>query len=237
MDGIDSKDYNLFIQGRPLIETPNRKVELKDSFGVNGGVPFDEKAYSNTSMQLIMFVDGKDMIKDREKVYNLLRNTGVYKEFIPYFDSDKIYYVMSLEPPKFENLRNYGEKQASEVTFSVKPYKYLREVKDITFTTSGTAVNPFLEDTSQPIITIEGTGDVTLKVNGVDYRMQNVDGSLTVNSERYFAYKEHTSGFIENQNSKYMQKPFPTFRPGSNSISVTGDVSRVIVEPRWRTLS
>ena len=96
LDGVNSEDLNLFIQRTPLLETPSRRVELRNAFGVHGGVPYDERAYDNTEMQLLMFIDGTDKNKDREKVDAILRNTGVFKELIPYWDPTKIYYIMTL---------------------------------------------------------------------------------------------------------------------------------------------
>lgn len=237
LDGVYSKDLNLLIQRTPLLETPSRRVELRNAFGVHGGVPYDERAYDNTEMQLLMFIDGTDKNKDREKVDAILRNTGVFKELIPYWDPTKIYYIMNMQKTQYESPSWYGEKQALQATFTVKPYKYLRDVSDIVFTTSATAVNPFIDDVAQPLITIEGTGDVTLKVNGVNYLIQNITGSVTVDSERYSTYRRLSSGFIENHNSKYRQKKYPIFTPGSNSISVSGNVTKVTVKPRWRSLA
>lgn len=237
MDGVNSQDLNLLIQRRPLIETPARRVELRNAFGVHGGVPYDERAYNNTEMQLLMFIDGDDLNADRERVDSLLRNTGVFKEFIPYWDPDKIYYVMNMQKTQYESPSWYGNKQALQTTFTVKPYKYLRDVSDIVITSSGTAINPFMDDVAQPLITIEGSGDVTLKVNGVNYLVQNVTGSITIDSERYSTYRRFSSGLIENQNSKYRQKNYPIFTPGSNSISVSRNATRVIVSPRWRSLA
>lgn len=235
LDGVNSESLNLFIQRTPLIETPSRRVELRNAFGMHGGVPYDEKAYNNTEMQLLMFIDGNDKVKDREKVDNLLRNTGVFKELIPYFDDGKIYYVMNMQSTRYESPSWYGDKQALEVIYTVKPYKYLRGVSNETFTSSTTLTNPSV-DVAQPIITIEGTGDVTLTVNETKYLIQNVVDSVTVDSERYYTYKKLSSGFLENQNSKYRQKNYPILIPGKNSISVSGEVSKVTVEPRWRSL-
>lgn len=237
LDGVNSEDLNLFIQRTPLLETPARRVELRNAFGVHGGVPYDEQAYDNTEMQLLMFIDGDDLNRDRERVDSLLRNTGIFKEFIPYWDPNKIYYIMNLQKTQYESPSWYGDKQALQTTVTVKPYKYLRNVDDIVFTDSGTAENPFDDDVSQPLITIEGSGDITLTVNDESYLIQNVTESVTVDSERYSTYKRLSSGIIENQNSKYRQKQYPIFTPGNNSISVSGNATRVTVKPRWRSLA
>lgn len=237
LDGVNSEDLNLFIQRTPLLETPARRLELKNAFGVSGGVPYDEKAYDNTELQLLMFIDGNDQTADRQRVDSLLRNKGIFKELIPYWDPGKKYYVMNIGKTRYESPSWYGEKQTLEVNFTVKPYKYLRDVNDLVFTGSTTAINPVLDDSSQPLIEITGTGDVTLRVNGVNYLIQNVDGSVTVDSERYATYKRLPSGSLSNQNSKYRQKNYPIFTPGSNSVSVTGSVTKVRIEPRWRSLT
>lgn len=237
LDGVYSKDLNLLIQRTPLLETPSRRVELRNAFGVHGGVPYDERAYDNTEMQLLMFIDGDDLNADRERVDSLLRNTGVFKELIPYWDPTKIYYVMNMQKTQYESPSWYGEKQALQTTFTVKPYKYLREAFDISFEESMVLTNPLTNDVSQPLITIEGTGDVILTVNEVDYLIQNVTESVTIDSERYSTYRRLSSGFIENQNSKYRQKNYPIFIPGSNVISVSGNVTNVTVSPRWRSLA
>ena len=140
LDGVYSKDLNLLIQRTPLLETPSRRVKLKSAFGVHGGVPYDERAYDNTEMELLMFIDGDDRNADRERADSLLRNTGVFKEFIPYWEPNKIYHVMNMQKTQYESFSWYGEKQALQTTFTVKPYKYLRNVNDIVFTTSTTAV-------------------------------------------------------------------------------------------------
>ena len=237
LDGVNSEDYNVLIQRTPLIETPARRVELKNAFGVHGGIPYDERAYDNTSLELLMFIDGKDKIKDREKVDSLLRNTGVFKELIPYWDPDKIYYIMNSDKTQYESPSWYGEKQTLQANFTVKPYKYLRDVLDISFAKSMAITNPMENEVSQPLITIEGTGDVTLTVNGTSYLIQNVTQSVTIDSERYSTYRRLSSGFTENQNSKYRQKNYPIFTPGSNSISVSGNATKVSVKPRWRSLA
>lgn len=125
LDGVYSKDLNLLIQRTPLLETPARRVELRNAFGVHGGVPYDERAYDNTEMQLLMFIDGDDKNTDRQRVDALLRNNGKFKEFIPYFDQDKTYYIMNMQKTQYESPSWYGEKQALQATFTVKPYKYL----------------------------------------------------------------------------------------------------------------
>jgi phage-related protein len=234
-DGISSETVKTLIQSRPSIEAPSRKVEQRSTYGVDGTVPFDEGAYDNTNLDLIMLVDGNDLIADRQALYNLLDTRGVYKDFIPYFDPDKIYRVMLSDKIQFENNAMYGEKQSLSAKFTVKPYKYLVDNDPITITgTTGSVTNP-TNYTSQPIITINGTGPVTLKVNGIDFNIKNVLNTITLDSERYSAYQD-TNGALTSMNYQIATREYPVFKPGINSIVITGTVTQLDVQPRWRSL-
>lgn len=235
MDGVPSEILNAIIQSRPLIEAPSRKVEWRSTYGVDGTVPFDEGAYDNTNLDLVMLIDGDDLIEDRQALYNLLDTRGVYKEFIPYFDPDKIYRVMLSDKVQFENLYYYGQRQSLSVKFTVKPYKYLVDNSPITLGTGGNVFNP-TNYTSQPKIKITGAGPVTLTVNGIPFNIINVPNTITLDSERYSAYQEDTNGILTPMNSQIFTREYPVFKPGDNTIEVTGGVTQLYIEPKWRSL-
>ena len=236
IDGVSSETVNTLIQSRPAIEAPLRKVEWTSPYGTDGDIPFDEGAYSNTSMDLYMLTDGNNAIQDRQALYNLLDGRGVYKDFIPYFDPDKIYRVMLNDKVSFDSRYYLKEVQSLSVKFTVKPYKYLVDNDPIIMDEkNGQAINP-TNYTSQPIIKIFGTGPVTLKVNGFEYNIKEVEDTITLSSERYAAYQEYITGILSNMNHQIMFKEYPVLEPGVNNIEVIGDVTRVVIEPRWRSL-
>ena len=84
---------------------------------------------------------------------------------------------------------------------------------------------------SEPLITVYGSGDVTLNINGNPYPLRNVQESITIDSEMMEVFKEDT-----NQNGKYGGVEFPRFEVGKNEISWTGNVSKIKIQPRWRWL-
>lgn len=235
-DGVNSETVKALIQSRPVIEAPLRKVEWRSTYGVDGEMPFDEGAYNNTSLELIMFTDGDNLIADRQALYNLLDSRGTYKDFIPYFDPDKVYRVMLNDKISFENKHHFGQKQSLSAKFTVKPYKYLVTNDPITLTgTGGTITNP-TNYVSQPTIKVTGSGPVTLSINGKDFSIINVENSITINSERYSAYHEDVNGVLTPKNYQIGSREYPVFSPGSNTITVTGTVTELKIEPRWRSL-
>lgn len=236
IDGVSSEDLKTFIQSRPIIEAPLRKAEQRSIYGVDGTVPFDEGAYENTNMDLVMVVDGTDVISDRQRLYNLLDSRGVYKEFIPYFDPEKIYRVMLVDKVQFENQYHYGQKQALSVKYTVKPYKHLIDNDPITISgATGSVTNP-TNYVAQPMIKVTGSGPATIKVNGVDFKIKNIPNTLTLDSERYSAYQEDAYGIIVPMNHEISSREYPIFKPGVNTISITGSVTQLYIEPKWRSL-
>lgn len=235
-DGVASEDLKTVIQTRPTIEVPKRKVTMKTVYGMDGDMPYDEGAYANTSMELLMLINGTDVIADRQALYNVIDTQGIYKDFVPYFDPDKTYRVMLSDALQIDHQNWYGNVQVVQAKFTVKPYKYLVANDPVTLTgTSGTIVNP-TNYTSQPIITIQGTGPVTLTVNGKDFNIIGVQDTITLSSERQAAYQEYIPGVLTSMNSQIGTRDYPVLKPGINTISTTGNVTLITIEPRWRSL-
>jgi phage-related protein len=235
-DGVESETVKAMIQARPIIEAPARKVSWKSVYGTDGDVPFDEGAYSNTSLDLAFFIDGDDLISDRQKFYNLLDGRGMYKSFIPYFDPDKIYRVMLSDKISFHNQHFYGERQQATAKFTVKPYKYLIDSPPVVSTNKSISVNNPTNYVSQPIIIVNGTGAVTLTVNGKPFYIKNVIDTITLSCERQAAYQELVPGFLTPMNHQIASRDYPVLKPGANQITATGSVTQIYVEPRWRSL-
>ena len=60
--------------------------------------------------------------------------------------------------------------------------------------------------------------------------LENISGSIVIDSVLQEAYQ----GFTLMKD--HMSGDFPVLKPGSNAISWTGTVSRLVVTPNWRYL-
>ena len=83
---------------------------------------------------------------------------------------------------------------------------------------------------SEPVITVYGSGDVTLMVGTTIVELEGISSSITLDSELQEAYSGTTG-----MNSA-MSGEFPILKPGMNAISWTGEVTKVEVKPNWRYL-
>lgn len=84
---------------------------------------------------------------------------------------------------------------------------------------------------SRPLyeITMAGTG--TLVVNGKEWTITNYTGTLYCDTEAMEWYDAS-----QLRNNIVSGDGWPVFEAGENSVSYTGDITKVMVTPRWRTL-
>ena len=83
---------------------------------------------------------------------------------------------------------------------------------------------------AEPVITVYGSGSITLMVGMTVIELEGISGSITLNSALQEAYSGTTG-----MNSA-MSGEFPVLLPGANAISWTGNVTSLKVIPNWRFL-
>ena len=116
------------------------------------------------------------------------------------------------------------------MNFRCKPFWYLKDVAPITLTQSGSFVTNPGSVHAEPVITVYGTGAITLMVDMTITEMESVSGSVTLDTPLMEAYSEATS-----MNSA-MSGDFPVLLPGQNAVSWTGAVNKIEIQPNWRFL-
>lgn len=109
-----------------------------------------------------------------------------------------------------------------------EPFTYLATgLETITLAASGTVTNPGLLDAA-PVITVYGTGTLTLTVNGVRHVLRVPAGRLTVDSDRLIT---HVAGKTQ---TDALTGDFPKLRPGLNQISLGPGISKVEIQGHWK---
>ena len=83
---------------------------------------------------------------------------------------------------------------------------------------------------SEPILTVTGSGNITLMVGMTIVELEGISGSIVIDSVLQEAYQGNT---LMND---HMNGEFPVLKPGANAISWTGTVTKVAVRPNWRFL-
>ena len=127
----------------------------------------------------------------------------------------------------FENL--YNQAGTATIVFECKPQRFLKTGETPVAIESGESIlNPTGFD-AYPLIQVIGTSGV-LMINDSTITFSSIDSYTMLDCELQDAYKETT-----NKNST-VSGTFPVLKPGSNTISWTGNISSVIIAPRWWTI-
>ena len=225
-NGKSSEDIKgLIIQELPSISRPKVRTESIVIDGKDGDV-VTELGYQsyNKSMSI-----GLNMQADLDEVMNYFSGKG---KVIFSNEPDKEYTVIIDDKIDYNRLVKF---RTANVKFHVQPFKYLVDeapfIFDIDDEESVKVANQGYID-SKPVITIWGTGTVTLTVNNVDVCTLdfNNDAYLTVDSLEEECYKDLT---LKN---RQMTGQFPKLRPGINTITWDGTITKIKVEPKSRCL-
>jgi phage-related protein len=130
----------------------------------------------------------------------------------------------------FEKILRGNPHKSFAVNFRCKPFWYAENVGTIMLTTSGTVINNPGSVFSEPVITVYGSGDITLMVGLTIVELEGITDSITLDTTIMEAYSSTAS-----MNSN-MSGNFPLLVPGMNAVSWNGSVTKIEVNPNWRYL-
>lgn len=222
--GIDSRDMGIRVTAMPETVRPERRMESITIAGRNGTLHTDEGVYDSYDRTMECAVIKRAKINEIA-AWLVGRGKMTFST-----EPDKAYDVtISNKISITQMMRTF---QKFMVTMDTQPFKYsvndFGEKQELTAPTTvfnkGTVY-------SEPIITVFGSGDITLTINGEDFPLYGVVESITIDSERMEVYKG-----TANQNSKFGGETFPCLEVGENAISWTGNVTKVEIQPKWRWL-
>ena len=130
----------------------------------------------------------------------------------------------------FEKVLRGNPHCAFSVNFRCFPFWYRDHVSDITVNASETFITNPGSVYAEPILTVYGTGNISLMVGTTLVELENIQGSITLDCELKEAYWGNTL-----MNGR-MTGDFPKLKPGTNAVSWSGAVTKVVFQPRWREL-
>lgn len=140
------------------------------------------------------------------------------------------YHARIVNQISFEKILRGNPHRSFAVNFRCKPFWHADAVQPITLTTSGTFINNPGSVASEPVITVYGSGEITLMVGTTIVELDGITDSITLDTPLMEAYKGVTSV------NSCMSGDFPVLLPGQNAMSWTGNVTKVVIQPNWRFL-
>lgn len=211
----------LMICELPPITKPKMRVQETTIDGVDGSI-IEELGYESY---------------DKTITIALTKNYDI-DEVIEYFtgegnvtfsnEPERYYKARIIEQIDFERLLRY---KTATVKFRVQPFKYELDERKVTLTESGKKVINNGLQKSKPIMTITGTGIIELSINNLlvfRYTFPDGENEVVIDSEKQDAY---LGNVLKNRN---MTGEFPILKSGSNTISWSGNITSIVVEPKSR---
>lgn len=224
-NGKDTRDIDgLLICELPPITKPKMRTKITTIDGRDGSI-VENLGYESYTKEILI---GITHTNDLDKIIKFFTGNG---EVIFSNEPDKYYKAQIFKEIDYERLIRY---KTAKVVFYCQPFKYKVREPEFTFNiTNQTSVmvsNVGLED-SKPIITLYGSGDVTFTLNGIDVFNVDIESDyITIDSEKQEAYK---GGILKN---RQMSGDFPMLKSGINTITWTGTLTKIVVDPKSRWL-
>lgn len=223
--GLDSRNFGVYISGQGTFRSPQREYNFLSVPGRNGDLIGTERKFQNAELTYPAFIysNFKQNISDFRNALNSLVG---YQRLTDSYHTDE--FRMAVYSAEFEPdvvpMNNAGE---FEITFNCKPQRYLLTGETaIELTADGTITNPTLFD-AQPLIVVTGRGDL-----GINSQTVTITGitPVTIDCEMMDCYQ---GAYSRNDTVSFSDYKFPVLVPGVNNITISGNISKVVITPRW----
>ena len=219
-------EYGIHVLEQPVLTLPNERATFVNVPGRSGSLTVLEgdAVYDDLVLTAQCMVEN---LERYEEIASYLRGSG----HVTFANRPEGYYEARIvNQIPFEKILRGNPHRTFTVNFRCKPFWYAESAPAITVTQSGTFVTNPGNVYAEPVITVYGSGTITLMVGMSIADLSGIAGSITLDTPLMEAYSGVTS-----MNSA-MSGEFPVLLPGANAISWTGNVSKVVIEPHWRYL-
>jgi len=225
-NGVSCAQYGIYVSEQPPITIPSERATHTNVPGRPGSLTTleGEDVYDDLVLTATCFLSDPSQIPS---IAAWLKGSGT----ITFANRPGgFYYARVANQISFEKILRGNMHRAFAVNFRSKPFWYTENVEPITLTESGTFITNPGSVYSEPVITVYGSGDITLMVGTTVVELTGIDGSITLDTPLMEAYKD-TTGM-----NGSMSGDFPTLVPGANAVSWNGNVTSVVIQPNWRYL-
>ena len=225
-NGVKSTDYGIHVSEHPPITLPAERSTQTNVPGRPGSLTTleGEDVYDDLLLTCTCFVSDMSRITE---IGRWLKGGGT----VIFANRPGGYYKARIANQiPFERILRGNPHCSFSVNFRCYPFWYAEDSQEITLTTSGQFITNPGSVYAEPVITVYGSGTITLMVGATIVELEDIDGSIIIDSVLQEAYQGTT---LMNE---HMTGEFPVLKPGANAISWTGTVTKVVIQPNWRYL-
>lgn len=201
--------------------SPRFSEQLKP-FGMNGSYNQEEGAYESYERTIRIFFE---RFSDLATLIEKFKTVGNQLEFSN--QSDSLFYADLLDT-EITQKGMYGWELA--IKLDMQPFRYPKDVVPVVLTSTGTIDN-IGTVYSEPIIEIEGSGDVSLTI-GQKTMYLTVNTKATIDCRQRKQNIYNATGAVQNTLRK--RGVFFEIPTGKVGVSFTGNVHKITIRPNWR---
>ena len=224
-NGVRCTQYGIHVLEQPPVTIPSERVAFTDVPGRSGSLTQLEgdDVYDDMVLTVTCLIADPSRIPE---IVAWLRGSGT----VTFANRQGgFYHARVVNQIPFEKILRGNPHRSFAINFRCKPFWYLSDVEPITLTTSGTFITNPGSMASEPLITVYGSGEITLMV-GMTITELEIADKITLDTPLMEAYVGTTSM------NNCMNGDFPLLLTGKNAVSWSGNVSKVEIQPNWRSL-
>lgn len=226
-NGVRSTAKGIRLQGMPEIVRPEERVTHVTVPGRAGDLTQNEGTdiYESYIQTIPLIIDSAADVSAAEK---WLRGSG-YVTFCSQGDlKQKARVINAVTFKKHSRNSSWWE---GEVQFYCQPLKEKANEAAVEVTSSGTQITNPGDMESRPLITITGSGSVTVRIGEKSISITGAASGWKIDSDLEWV----TNSGGTPQMGVYTGK-FPTIPVGTSTVQFTGNITKLTIQGRWRYL-
>jgi len=216
-----SLNLNLFLEEYPSIPISNEEYEEVPVEGRNGALFINKGTYPNKVVPFVFSIRSEELELDFDKVYEWL--TEIEDNRLMFGREDRCYIVKKIV---FGNLqKEFRSIGAFGVDFICEPFKADLDPIIYEITSSNFSFEYFGNAPAESLIKIYGTGNIQITINGETMEILNVVDYVEIDSDLLQVRNLDLTSKDDDTSGNFI-----LFEKGTNTISYTGTVTKIIVE-------
>ncbi len=180
-DGVDSKDFGVYVSEVSVFDAPERDVEIIEIPGRNGAYMLDKGRFKNIPVTYKCFfesTDSEEFADTISELRNELCSRIGYKRLECELNPDEYRSAAFKDGLTVTNIN--AQSGEFDIVFDCKPQRFLKSGETAVEVTSGdTITNPTLFESS-PLLTVDGYGDLFLNDDKIHIMQGAVVGKIPV---------------------------------------------------------
>ena len=224
-NGVRCTDLGIHVTEQPIITIPNERSTFSAVPGRSGTLTTLEgdEVYDDMILTATCIIDSPERIPE---IAAWLKGSGTVT-----FASRQggFYYARVVNQIPFEKVLRGNPHRSFAVNFRCQPFFHL-DSANITVTSSGTFIANPGTLAAEPVVQVTLGSDAEIAIGGYLFELTGVTGTVTIDTPKLECYQNYTS------KNSCLSGDYPLIPAAGAYVTWTGDISKIVITPNWRTL-